>query len=248
MNLRIFYLNCFRLLKKSKDGQRDWLIKKVCEYDVDVICLSESSNFDFGNTLPELFPEGINFRWNAPESNLAKLGYKFNICSRQKVTFHSIDYTVSPEYLKDGEPNALADYGIGTMISMKFEDKGTELVCVHIQHKKDKSQTLSPNNAFYEFGLRTLRDYMIANRPIAVFGDFNNYPDDKSFLALTDNTGYWNAKSSDVQYTYRNSANDPGSVIDHAFTNSKKVKMDYIPAIGIEHGGFNHDGMLINIE
>ena len=44
--MKIFYLNCFRLLKNSKKGQRDWLIDYITANDVDVVCLAESSNYD----------------------------------------------------------------------------------------------------------------------------------------------------------------------------------------------------------
>ena len=239
----IFYLNCHRLLKNNKDGQRDWLIGTVLDNDVDVVCLSESSNYDFGNALSGVFPE--EYCWIAQDSTLAKMGYKFNICSKHNVRYESIDYSVSKELLGDGTPEALADYGIGTMISMSFEQYGFEIVPVHIQHKKGKSQKLSPRNAFYNYGLTVLREHMIKSSPIVVFGDFNNYPDDKHFLDLTENTGYRSANTADVKFTYKNNPNDPGMVIDHVFTNNDNVCMKYIPAI--DHG-FDHHGMLITIK
>ena len=85
---------------------------------------------------------------------------------------------------------------------------------------------------------------MVKNKPIAVLGDFNNYPNDKSFLALSDNTGYNNTHAGDVRYTYKNNAEDAGSVIDHTFTRSSKVSMEYVDAIA---HGFNHQGMLVKI-
>jgi exonuclease III len=238
----VFYLNCHCLLKRSKDGQRDWLLKTVIENNVDVVCLSESSNYDFSIALPDPFKK--EYRWIAPKSTLAKMGYKFNICSKYKVIYKSIDYSVDNNLLGDGDPTELADYGMGTMISLKFKHFDFEIVPVHIQHKKSKSQTLSPKNAFYNCGLTTLRDYMIKNNPMVVFGDFNNYPNDKLFLDLTDGTGYRNAKVNEVPYTYKKGDNDPGMIIDHAFTNSDNVSMKYIPAIEY---GFDHHGMLITI-
>jgi len=241
--MKIFYLNCFRLLKNNKKGQRDWLIDYIIANDVDVACLAESSNYDIGDALPERFPK--QYRWKPAGSKLNSMGFKFNICSRHSIAYAPIDYAVSDEFLGDGDTAVLADYGIGTMVCMKFEGKDYEVVCVHIQHKKSKSQRLTKGNAFYEYGLRTLLDYMVKNEPIAVFGDFNNYPNDKSFLALSDNTGYINAHTGDVRYTYKNNAEDTGSVIDHTFTRSGNVRMEYVDAIS---HGFNHQGMLIKIE
>ena len=45
--------------------------------------------------------------------------------------------------------------------------------------------------------------------------------------------------------TYRNNKEDPGVLIDHAFTNSDNVYMEFIPAI---EQGFNHHGMFITIK
>jgi len=170
---------------------------------------------------------------------------KPNICSKHKVEYNPINYTVRPELISGEFNEPLAGYGEGTIIRMKFESMDSEIVCVHIQHKKSKLQTLSSGNVFYEFGLRTLYDHMIEFQPIVVFGDFNNYPDDESFLALTEKSDYRYANTTKVPYSYKINANDPGVLIDHAFTISDKVKMDYISAI--DHG-FNHDGMLITIE
>jgi len=243
--LKIFYLNCHRLLKRNKDGQRDWLINQIIYNDVDVVCLSESSNYDIGYALPDRFLE--MYRWKPSKTVLQKMGYRFNIVSRIPVKYESIDYIVDPAWHGDKDATSAADYSSGTMISMKFDNREYEIVPVHIQYKKSKSQTLSAGNAFYEFGLQTLRNYMINNKPLVVFGDFNNYPDDKSLLALTDNTGYSHIADRDVEYTYKRSPKDDyGLVIDHTFTiNCEKVSMKYIDAI--PHG-FDHDGMLISIK
>jgi len=85
------------------------------------------------------------------------------------------------------------------------------------------------------------------NKPLMVFGYFNSYPEDKSFLALTDNTGYSRIADKDVEYTYKRSPNDDfGLVIDHTFSiDTKKVSMKYIDAIS---NGFDHDGMMIIIK
>jgi len=64
-------------------------------------------------------------------------------------------------------------------------------------------------------------------------------------LVLADNTGYSNAHTGDVSYTYKNNADDRGSVIDHTFARSGNVRMEYVDAIA---HGFNHQGMLIKIE
>ena len=199
--MKIFYLNCFRLLKNNKNGQRDWLVDLITANDVDVACLAESSNYDIGDSLPERFPK--QYRWEPAESKLKSMGFKFNICSRLSVAYTPIDYAVNDEFLGDGDADVHADYGIGTMVSMKFEGRDHEVICVHIQHKKSNSQKLIKGNAFYEYGLRTLLGYMVKTKPIAVLGDFNNYPNDKSFLALSDNTGYNNAHAGDVRYTYK---------------------------------------------
>jgi len=243
--MKIFYLNCHRLLKRNKNGQRDWLIKLITDNDVDVVCLSESSNYDIGVDLRDMFPEV--YRLKPSGTVLQKMGYRFNIVSRLPVKYESIDYSVDTAWHGDKDAVSAADYSSGTMISMKFDCVDYEIVPVHIQHKKSKSQTLSAGTAFYEFGLQTLRDYMINNKPLMVFGDFNNYPEDKSFLALTDNTGYTRIAYRDVEYTYKRSPNDDfGLVIDHTFTtDSKKVGMKYVDAIS---HGFDHDGMLIIIK
>ena len=244
--MKVFYLNCHRLLKHNKNGQRDWLVKTVLEHNVDVVCLSESSNYDFAEAMPNpgIFPK--KYRWIAPPSTLSKMGYKLNLCSKLPVTYESIDYTVSPGLYGDKDAETAADYSTGTMISMKFDDLGYEIIPVHLQHKQSRSQTLSPKNAYYELGLQKLREYMLEHKPIAVFGDFNNYPDDKSFLALTDDTGYQRIASDDVSFTYKNNPKDDfGLVIDHTFTNHKNVYMEYI--LSMEHG-FDHHGMLITID
>ena len=242
--MRVFYLNCFRLLKRNKDGQRDWLIKTVLEQDVDVVCLAESSNYDFADIMPnpDMFPN--EYRWISPPSTLSKMGFKFYICSKLPVVYKSIDYTISPDYYGDKDVNTVNDYCTGKIISMKIECLDYEILPVHIQHKQSKSQKLSLGNALYEFGLRRLREYMLDYKPIVVFGDFNNYPDDRSFLALSEDTGY-HRFSCALPYTYKRSPKDDcGLVIDHVFTNCANVNMEYISAI--EHG-FNHHGMLITI-
>jgi hypothetical protein len=248
--VKIFYLNCFRLLKNNKDGQRDKLYDYVRYNDIDVVCLAESSNYNFAGMFPgDIFPDDERYRWKAPkESALSKGGWKFHICSKLPVKFESIDYfdTIPDNLLKDSDPDVLADFGIGTMISLKFEDSGDIIVPVHIQFKNSKSQIPNKSNAFYEYGLRKLKEYMIMKNPIVVFGDFNNYPEDESFKALTTDTGYRKANTDDVAYSYRSNPNDSGVLIDHAFTNSEKVKMEYVNAI--EEWHFNHHGMLITIE
>jgi len=242
--MKIFYLNCHRLLKNNKDGQRKWLIDLITDNDVDVVCLSESSNYNIGIDLPDRFPDTSRFK--ASKTVLQKMGYRFNIVSRLPVKYEPINYTVDPAWHGDKDAASAADYSSGTMISMKFDDFDYEIVPVHIQHKKSKSQTLSANNAFYEFGLKKLRNYMIENKPLVVFGDFNNYPDDQSFLDLTVDTGYTRIADREVEYTYKRSQKDDyGLVIDHTFTtDSKKVSMKYIDAIP---EGFDHDGMMISI-
>ena len=243
--MKIFYLNCHRRLKNSKDGQRKWLIKLIIDNDIDVVCLSESSNYDIRNDLPDKFQE--EYRLKPSGTTLQTMGYRFNIVSRLPVKYESIDYTVDPAWHGDKDAESAADFSSGTMISMKFDDFDYEIVPVHIQHKKSKSQTLSANTAFYEFGLKKLRSYMIENKPLVVFGDFNNYPDDKLFLDLTDNTGYSRIADREVPYTYKRSPKDDfGMVIDHTFTTDiKRVGMKYIDAIP-EH--FDHDAMLIKIK
>ena len=229
--MRIFYLNCHRFLKRNKDGQRTWLIKLINDNDVDVVCLSESSNYDIGIGLPDRFPE--KFRFMPTKTVLQKMGYRFNIVSRQPVKYEPINYTVDPAWRGDKDAVSAMDYSSGTLISMKFDNFDYEIVPVHIQHKKSKSQTLSAGTAFYEFGLQTLRSYMKDNKPLVVFGDFNNYPDDLSFLNLTVDTGYSRIANRDVEYTYKRSPKDDyGLVIDHAFTtDSNNVYMTYVDAI-----------------
>ena len=240
--MKIFYLNCFRLLKHSKNGQREWLIKYINENDIDVVCLAESSNYDIGDDFSESFPK--EYRWKPPESELRNMGFKFNICSKHKVEFTPINYTVPPE-LSGGIDNTLVGYGEGTIIRMKFDCLDSVVTCVHIKHKKTKSQKLLPGNAFYEFGLRILYDHMISEKPIVVFGDFNNYPDDKSFLRLTEESDYRDVKINKIPYSYKRSPKDTGGVlIDHAFSNRDNVQMEYVDAIG---HNFNHHGMLINV-
>jgi len=231
------------LIKRNKDSQRDWLIKQIVDNNIDVVCLSESSNYDIGNDLPDKFVE--KYRLKPSGTVLQKVGYRFNIVSRLPIIYKSIDYTVDPAWHGDKDAESAVDYSSGTMISMKFED--FEIVPVHIQHKKSKSQTLSANTAFYEFGLKKLRSYMKENKPLVVFGDFNNYPDDKLFLDLTANTGYTRIADREVPYTYKRSPKDDyGLVLDHTFTtNVKKVSMDYIDAIS---ENFDHDGMMITIK
>jgi len=242
--MRIFYLNCHRLLKNNKDGQKDWLIKQIVDNDVDVVCLSESSNYDIGIDLPDRFPELHRFKKSG--TTLQKMGYRFNIVSRIPVKYESIDYSVDPAWRGDKDKTSAADFSTGTMISIKFNKYDYEIVPVHIQHKKSKSQTLSAGTAFYKFGLQTLRSYMKDRKPLVVFGDFNNYPDDKSFLDLTVDTGYSRIADREVEYTYKRSPKDDyGLVIDHTFTTDiNKVSMKYFDAIS---HGFDHHGMMITI-
>ena len=245
--MKIFYLNCFRLLKNNKDGQRNKLYDYVHNNNIDVVCLAESSNYNFAGLFSNgVFPDDEKHRWKALQmSELSKSGWKFYICSKLPAKFTSIDYTVPDNLLKSGDPEVLADFGVSTMINIEFEDTGYKIVPVHIQFKNSKSQTPNKSNAFYEYGLRKLREYMVTENPIVVFGDFNNYPEDISFKDLTKNTGYYKANTVNVAYSYRNNPNAPGVLIDHAFTNSNKVKMEYINAIEDWH--FNHHGMLITI-
>ena len=240
--MKVFYLNCARRLKLNRDKQ-NWLLDFVKSNDIDVICLAESSNYDFGNLLPDIFPDDEKHRWNAPQSVLAKGGWKFNICSKIPAVFKSINYDVPDILIGSDDIELLTDYCTNTMISMTFANK-VEILPVHIQHKKGNPKSRTKSNAYYEDSLLTLRNYMLSDSPIVVFGDFNNFPEDKSFLDLTDNTGYKKANTEDVEYTYKNNEATPGFVIDHTFTTCDNVKMKYINAI--KHG-FDHKGMLITI-
>jgi len=243
--MKILYLNCFRQLKRNLNGQRDWLKKIVEGNEIDIVCLAESSNYDFGDLLSDMFPNNLRHRWNDNKSILGKSGWKFNICSKHPAIFEPINYPVPEILVGSKDLDVLTDYCTGKMVNISFDHVKYNLLPVHIQHKSGKSQNRTKGNAFYEEGLLKLRNHMIEHEPIVVFGDFNNYPEDKSFTDLTKDTGYHKANALTIPYTYRNNKEDPGVLIDHAFTNSDNVYMEFIPAI---EQGFNHHGMFITIK
>ena len=109
MSMKILYLNCFRLLKNSKDGQREWLKWLVESNDIDVVCLAESSNYDFGSLLPKMFKNDKNHRWFDNKSALGKGGWKFNICSKLPATFEPINYPVPDILLGSKDNDVLLD-------------------------------------------------------------------------------------------------------------------------------------------
>jgi endonuclease/exonuclease/phosphatase family metal-dependent hydrolase len=84
---------------------------------------------------------------------------------------------------------------------------------------------------------------MIEIKPLAVFGDFNNYPGDKSFEKLK--SIYRDANTDDAAYSHINSSSDKKFLLDHVFTISDNVSMEYINTLD---NGFDHNGMLITIE
>ena len=80
--MKVLYLNCATRLAYSKGEtpQRLWLRDYVVENDVDVICLSESSNYNFLKVLPDSIRK--ENCWFPTDTPLARRGYKMNICSR----------------------------------------------------------------------------------------------------------------------------------------------------------------------
>ena len=238
--MKILYLNCARRLNSAKGEtpQRKWLKDFVLKNDIDIICLAESSNYDFSESLPEQFLK--EFRWLAEETPLKTQGFKFNICSKLEVVYTPIDYGVRDELFDDDYAKVLVDYGKGTLISIKTVN--LELVTVHIQHPGSK-YAYSPYNIYYELGLRKLLKYMEDNKPIAVFGDFNNYPGDASFERIA--SYYRNTNTDENAYSYISGQGGKRFLIDHAFALNENVKMGYIPAL---ENGFDHNGMLITIE
>jgi len=178
--MKVFFLNCATRLAASKGEtpQRTWLKEFVCKRDIDVVCLAESSNYNFIESLPESFK--IDNCWFPTDTLLAKRGYKMNICSKQDVIYKPLNYGVTHDLISDDYEKVLMDYGYGTIIAMSFND--VEIAAVHMQYPQHKYQ--SPYNIYYELGLRTLYYYMKQKKPVAVFGDFNNYPGDTSFEKL----------------------------------------------------------------
>lgn len=238
--MKILYLNCARRLSgaKSEPPQRKWLKDFVLDNDIDIVCLAESSNYDFGESAPDVFP--MEYRWQAEDTPLKKQGYKFNICSRNKAVYTSIDYFVGDKLFDEEYANTLIDYGKGTIISIKTDK--LELVTVHIQHPGSK-YAYTPYNIYYELGLRKLLEYMRENKPIAVFGDFNNYPDDASFEKI--GSYYKNVNTDEDAYSFISGQGGTKFLIDHTFAMNDSVKMEYIPAL---ENGFDHNGMLITID
>ena len=237
--MKVLYLNCATRLskKKSETPQRLWLQDFVVSNNIDVVCLAESSNYNFIESLPETFKK--ENCWFPADSALAKYGYKMNICSKEDVVFEPLNYVVSHELIDGDYEKVLIDYGTGTMIVVKLKD--IEFVAVHIQHPQRKYP--SPYNLYYEIGLRTLYNYMEKERPIAVFGDFNNYPGDASFEKLK--TVYRDVNTNEDAYSYIHESSGTKFLLDHTFTVSDTLTMKYIDTLS---HGFDHKGMLINIE
>jgi len=114
------------------------------------------------------------------------------------------------------------DYGYGTLVSMGFSD--IEMVSVHIQYPQHKYQ--SPYNIYYELGLRTLYNHMQQKKPVAVFGDFNNYPGDASFNKLK--TIYRDANTDPDAFSYINASSSTKFLLDHTFTISDTLKCNVL--------------------
>jgi hypothetical protein len=238
--MRIFFLNCARRLNSAKGEtlQRQWLVDYVIENNVDIVCLAESSNYDFGESIPNIFVK--ENRWIAEDTPLMKQGFKFNICSKKNVTYMPIDYCVCDNLFDKEYADTLIDYGKGTLISIKTE--GIEMVAVHIQYPKDKYAT--PYNIYYELGLGKLLQYMNEHKPIAIFGDFNNYPGNSSFEKIGNSYGYKNLTTDENAYSYISGQGGKKILIDHTFALNDNVKMEYVTAL---ENGFDHNGMLITI-
>ena len=237
--MKIFYLNCATRLAatKGETPQRIWLKDFVCDNEIDVVCLAESSNYNFIESLPETFKK--DNCWFPTDTFLAKRGYKMNICSKQDVIYTPINYSVSHNLIDGDYEKVLMDYGYGTLITMRFDN--IEMVAVHIQYPQHKYQ--SPYNIYYELGLRTLYNYMRQKKPVAAFGDFNNYSGDASFEKLK--SIYRDANTDENAYSYVSESSGTKFLIDHTFTISDSVSMEYIDSL--KHG-FDHKGMLITIE
>jgi hypothetical protein len=238
--MKILYLNCARRLSNAKGEtpQRKWLVDFVVDNDIDIVCLAESSNYDIGESLPNVFIK--ENRWLSEDTPLMKQGFKFNICSKIKASYMPIDYCVNDELFDEEYTDILVDYGKGTLISIKTGD--IEIVAVHIQHPGSK-YAYSPYNIYYEMGLRKLLRYMTEHKPIAVFGDFNNYPGDASFEKI--GSYYHNVNTDENAYSYISSQGSTKFLIDHTFALYENVKMEYVPAL---ENGFDHNGMLITVE
>ena len=215
------------------------MIEYIEAHDIDIVCLSESSNFNFSECLPERFPYEHSFL--SSDTYLGKRGYKFNICSSKEVTYTPVNYYIEHELFNSDYDLMLKDYGQDTIISIKVCDK--EIVPVHIQYPGTKYS--SPYTLYYELGIRTLINYMENYAPIVVCGDFNNYPGDTTFGNIEQLKSYRNANTDINAYSYIASQGSSKLLLDHTFTNSNDVKMEYVPAI--EKGVFDHNGMLITL-
>jgi len=177
--------------------------------------------------------------WFPTDTFLAKRGYKMNICSKHEVIYKPLNYSLSHNLLDGDYQNVLIDYGYGTIITMRFDK--AEIAAVHIQYPQHKYQ--SPYNIYYELGMRTLYNYMKQKKPLVVFGDFNNYPGDKSFDKLRE---IFREVNTDTEaYSYINESSGTKFLIDHVFTMSDTVAMEYVDTLSC---GFDHKGMLITIE
>ncbi|MDR2600348.1 MAG: endonuclease/exonuclease/phosphatase family protein [Oscillospiraceae bacterium] len=237
--MKVLYLNCATRLATSKGEtpQRIWLKQFVCDNEIDIVCLAESSNCNFNDVLPDIYKN--ENCWYPTDTFLAKRGYKMNICSKLDVIFKAINYSVSHDLIDGDYEKVLMDYGYGTLVSMRFND--IEMVSVHIQYPQHKYQ--SPYYIYYELGLHTLYNYMQQKRPIAVFGDFNNYSGDTSFDKLK--TIYRDANADPDAFSYINASSNTKFLLDHTFTISDTLKMEYVDTL--QHG-FDHKGMLITLQ
>lgn len=112
--MRIFYQNCARRLsdKVGETLQRDWLVGFVQDENIDMVCLAESSNYNFSDAIPDKFPK--EQRWLQTDTELGRLGYKLNICSSIPVKYAPIDYSISHKSFDDGYKAVLTDYGTAT--------------------------------------------------------------------------------------------------------------------------------------
>ena len=114
--MKIFYINCATRLAatKGETPQRIWLKDFVCDNEIDVVCLAESSNYNFIESLPETFKK--DNCWFPTDTFLAKRGYKMNICSKQDVIYTPINYSVSHNLIDGDYEKVLKDYGYGTLL------------------------------------------------------------------------------------------------------------------------------------
>jgi len=103
--MKIFYLNCARRLKRKVNTTyplRNWLVNFLKEKKVDLVCLSESSNYDIRKSLPDMFPYSCVI-----EPPIYKMG--FNICSQFEFTYESIsienDNSITAKYRADIHSN-----------------------------------------------------------------------------------------------------------------------------------------------